>query len=381
MLPLRIAWRFLRTSRAQSVLIIAGIAIGIAVQVFVGSLITSLQSQLVQQTIGSSPHLTITGRTDADAVTYGSRMARVLAATPGVAAVAPTRQISALYANGTDRVPLTIKAGTLGELDRIYRLRARAVGSAPSLGPGEIVIGSDLADRYSLAPGDAMRLITGGGSPVNLRVGGIVDLGSSAANLRQAFSGPDLARAELGMRADQYSAVEVRLTDPFTSTSVAAGWRSRLGALTVKDWQVDNKDLLTALQSQSASSYMIQVFVLVAVALGIASTLAISAVQKTRQIGILKAIGMTDAGAARIFLWQSAILGVCGTGAGIGVGYLLIAGFAAGTAGRPGGFPISPQPLFIALSAAVGVAVALLSSIISARRTTRLDPIEVIQNG
>ena len=71
---------------------------------------------------------------------------------------------------------------------------------------------------------------------------------------------------------------------------------------------------------------MIQAFVLVAVALGIASTLAISAVQKTRQIGILKAMGMTDAAAGRIFLLQALILGVTGVAAGIGLGYLLIWG-------------------------------------------------------
>jgi lipoprotein-releasing system permease protein len=60
MLSVRIAARFLRTSPAQSVLIMAGIAVGIATQVFVGSLITSLQADLVNTTIGSSPHVTIT---------------------------------------------------------------------------------------------------------------------------------------------------------------------------------------------------------------------------------------------------------------------------------------------------------------------------------
>jgi ABC-type lipoprotein release transport system permease subunit len=62
----------------------------------------------------------------------------------------------------------------------------------------------------------------------------------------------------------------------------------------VVDWQDENEELLSGLAAQSGSSFMIQAFVLVAVALGIASTLAISAVQKTSQIGILKAMGMTD---------------------------------------------------------------------------------------
>jgi lipoprotein-releasing system permease protein len=149
----------------------------------------------------------------------------------------------------------------------------------------------------------------------------------------------------------------------------------------VSDWQVDNKDLLQALSSQSLSSYMIQVFVLVAVALGIASTLAISAVQKTRQIGILKALGMVDADTGAIFVWQSVMLGAAGIALGVLVGFALIAGFTAGTANSGAGFPITPQPGFIAISVAVGVLVALLSAIIPSRNTARLDPIEVIQNG
>ena len=122
---------------------------------------------------------------------------------------------------------------------------------------------------------------------------------------------------------------------------------------------------------------MIQAFVLIAVALGIASTLAISAVQKTRQIGILKAIGMGDGAAGRIFLWQAALLGVAGTLGGIALGFGLIALFGV----VPVPFSISPEPTFIALSAVIGITVALLSSVIPARSTSRLDPIEVIQNG
>jgi lipoprotein-releasing system permease protein len=380
-LSLRIAWRFVRTSAGQSLLIVGGIAVGIAVQIFVGSLITSLQTQLIQQTIGSSPHVTIANASESTPVLYPGAIGRVLFTSTGVSAVTAVRQVSALYANGTDRVPLTITGGTLDGLDSIYRLRTRATSGAPALGAGQIVIGLDLAKKYRLAVGSPVRISTGSGAPVTLRVGGIVDLGSSAANLRQSFSGPDLPRSILGYRSDQYSAVEIRLADPFSATAVAAGWQQLLPQAKVSDWQTDNKDLLTALQSQSASSYMIQAFVLVAVALGIASTLAISAVQKTRQIGILKALGMADARTSRIFVWESAILGAGGTALGVGFGFLLVAGFAAGTSGRPGGFPIFLQPSFVAFSAAVGIVVALLSSFIPSRRTARLDPIDVIQNG
>ncbi len=159
---------------------------------------------------------------------------------------------------------------------------------------------------------------------------------------------------------------------PFDSATVAADWRQKLPNLRVVEWQAQNKDLLTALQSQGSSSYMIQAFVLIAVALGIASTLAISAVQKTRQIGILKAMGMSDAESGRIFLWQAALLGIGGTTAGLALGFFLLWGFSFAGAS----FSITPKAGFIAFSASVGVAVALLSSIIPIRKTSALDPIE-----
>jgi len=115
----------------------------------------------------------------------------------------------------------------------------------------------------------------------------------------------------------------------------------------------------------------------IAVALGIASTLAISAVQKTRQIGILKAMGLSDRRAGRIFLWQATLLGVGGSASGVALAYGLLALFAL----APTTFTVEPQPLFVLGSFSVGVGVALASSIIPIRGTSKLDPIEVIQNG
>ena len=126
---------------------------------------------------------------------------------------------------------------------------------------------------------------------------------------------------------------------------------------------------------------MIQFFVLIAVALGIASTLAISAVQKTRQIGILKAMGMKDRESGRIFLWQAAILGVSGAAVGVGGGLVLIALFTFAGRNSTSLFPIHPQVGFVVISFVVGVLVAMVSSLIPSRRTSKLDPIEVIQGG
>ncbi|MHB1342028.1 MAG: ABC transporter permease [Coriobacteriia bacterium] len=378
MLPFKIATRFLRTSPVQSALIMAGIAVGIATQVFVGSLITSLQDSLVTQTIGSTSQITITALDDGEPMVVDSRIMTVVTADPRVEpnAMVAVRSANALYSDGDESAPLALKGGEFAGLDAIYSISSRMVEGQARLGSGDVILGLDFARKFALSPGEKMSISFSDGSKRSLTVAGIVDLGAAVANERQAFVSEDLPRALLGWRADEYAAVEVQLLEPFDSTDVAADWQGRLRELKVTEWQEQNADLLVALQSQSSSSYMIQGFVLVAVALGIASTLAISAVQKTRQIGILKAMGLDDRRAGRIFLWQATLLGAGGTLGGVALGFLLLWGFSF----APTTFSISPEPTFIAISASVGMLVALSSSIIPARRTSRVDPIEVIQS-
>lgn len=375
MLSFRIAARFLKSSPGQSALIMAGIAVGIATQIFVGSLITSLQADLVDSTVGSSAHITLLPA-DGDTTVPGHLARDAAAAEPLISTAVPVRSLSAIFADGEDSVPLRVKSADPEALDTIYKLSEKLTDGVYRLNGPEVLIGAGLAEDQGIGPGDGITLLLADGSPAELTVSGVFDLGQSAANNSFAFVDEATAADALGLAADEYSAIEIQLTDVFASAEVAPRLAGEFGVEAV-DWQEENAELLSGLAAQSGSSIMIQVFVLVAVALGIASTLAISAVQKTRQIGILKAIGMGDRAAGRIFMWQAALLGAGGTGGGIALGYGLIALFGL----VPVPFSIRPEPAFIALSAAIGIAVALLSSVIPSRSTSRLDPIEVIQNG
>ena len=372
MLSLTIAARFLRRTPGQSALIIAGIAVGIAVQVFVGSLITSLQDDLIESTVGSSPHVTLLPADGQETI----HVDRVPATDDKIEVAVAVRRLSVISQDGDASTALSVTAGDPDDLDAVYGLADRLVDGRLDLAADAIVVGVGFATDRDVAVGDQLELLLPDGRTVDPEIAGIFDLGAAAPNDRFAFLGAEAGADALGHDADEYSAIEVQLADVFASTDVA----ERLGAqaeVTAVDWQDENEDLLGGLAAQSASSLLIQAFVLVAVALGIASTLAVSAVQKTRQIGILKAIGMGDAPAGRIFLWQGGLLGAGGTLGGIALGSALIWGFSF----APVPFGIRPEPGFIALSAAIGVSVALASAIIPVRSTSRLDPIEVIQGG
>lgn len=373
MLPLSIAARFLRSSLGQTVLIVAGIGVGISVVIFVGSLITSLQADLIDSTVGSRPHVTLVPE---DGGTLSGDLASVARQDDDVTTAIPVRRLTVIYADGDASSALSVTAGTPSDLDSVYGLEGAIVEGAYSLTEeGDIVVGVDFAETTGVAVGADVPFVLPDGTTADYRVTGIFDLGSAAANERLAFLDPSSAQGALGLDDDQYSAIEVQVDDVFKSTDVAA--RLAADGVVVVDWQDENEELLSGLTAQSGSSFLIQAFVMVAVALGIASTLAISAVQKNRQIGILKAMGMTDGAAGRIFLFQAAILGITGVIVGIGFGYLLIWGFSF----APVDFNVAPSPTLIAAAAVIGIAVAMLSSVFPSRSTSRLDPIEVIQNG
>ncbi len=383
MLSLAIAARFLRKSPWQSVLIALGIAVGIGVVVFLGSLITSLQTSLVDQTIGHSPQVMVQAASDGSPVDYTPALQQALKSQPRITTMVPTRTFSAIFKKGQVSAPLQVIGGTLSQLDSIYDISGRLVSGGAKLGAGQVMLGKDFAGTYGLKAGDQVTFVLPDGKPADFTVSGVFDFGSAAANLTTAFVDGAYAAGVLGFTADQYSAVDAQVSNVFDSKKVAADLRAQpaLKALKVTEWQAQNASLLSALKSQSASSYMIQLFVLVAVALGIASTLAISAVQKTRQIGILKAMGMKDRQSGRIFLWQALILGVGGAAVGVGAGLALIALFTFLGRHSTSLFPIHPQVGFIVIAFVVGVLVAVVSSLIPSRRTSRLDPIEVIQGG
>ena len=379
MLPFHIARRFLWRSRFQSALIIVGIGIGIGTQVFVGSLIDSLQESLIDTAVGTSPHVILTPADDGETIDWPGSLEQELTSDADVTAVLPQHIVSLLARFGDATDPLVVRVAAAEARDGIYAVTDRLVSGEGKPGAAELLIGVDLAKERGVEVGDELGLATADGDEITASVVGIFDLGVAALNTSTAFAGPEFAPDVLGLSDGAVDVVEFQVTDVFASNLVSARYDGN--GLEAVDWQEQNRDLLTGLESQSFSSILIQVFVVIAVGLGIASTLAVAAVQKTRQIGILKALGLTDRRSGAVFLWQAGILGVLGTTLGLLVGWALIAGFDAAASRSDALFPVSVDPGFAALSAGIGISVALLSAAIPYRTTTRLDPIEVIQNG
>jgi lipoprotein-releasing system permease protein len=174
----------------------------------------------------------------------------------------------------------------------------------------------------------------------------------------------------------------VKVDDVFAAETISTKIADLTG-LQSDSWMKLNAQLLVALKSQSSSSYMIQFFVMLAVTLGIASVLVVSVVQKSKEIGILKATGTTTASVTTIFLIQGAIVGVVGAvlGSAIGTGLsVLFANMARNSDGSPT-FPVDLSLQRYASAVAIATVVGLAAAVAPARRAASLDPAKVIRYG
>lgn len=208
--------------------------------------------------------------------------------------------------------------------------------------------------------------------PTTLRVAGIFD--SGAASLDDGWVVTSLRTAQtITGRPGDVTELDLRVDDVYEAESIAASIEARTG-LEAVSWMERNRDLLTALKSQDQSSTMIRVFVMLAVAMGIASVLVVSVVQRRGQIGILRAIGASQRLVLGVFLLQGAIFGVIGALFGVALG----AAFAKGL-GNVTLFAIELEASILIGAASISLATGLVSALLPARRAARLDPAAAIR--
>ncbi len=383
-LAFSIAARFLKAGKMQTFLIILGIAIGVSVQIFIGSLIQGLQFDLVDTTIGSQSQITITSKADDKLLDdYQALLTEVEGLHQGLMYLNPVAQGQTLLSHEGENFSIILRGMDPERAEGIYKFAERMVdGHLPSQ-EGEVMIGRELAEEAGLQPGDQITLLGDKRTETSALISGIFDL--KAANLNKTWIISKLESAQqIFAYGQKVSSIEMQVEEVFLADTIAATLGTGLGdAYQVNNWKTDNAALLSGLEGQSISSYMIQIFVLISVMLGIASVLAITVIQKSKQIGILKAMGIRDRAASMIFMLQGLLLGIGGAIVGILLGLALSWSFTK-FALNPDKSPIIPlviDPLFITLSALVAVTVATLAALIPARKSSKLSPIEVIRNG
>lgn len=386
-LSYQIATRFLKSALTQTLIIILGIGIGVSVQIFIGSLIQGLQKSLVNTTIGNAAHVSVTDDDDGFFEDYEAVIRSAVDADDRIVAASPVLNASVLIEKDGESQSLLIRGFDLQKAEGIYEFSEYLDEGAMPKADGEVLLGVIARDNFELSVGDTISLITPDKRTVECTVSGFFDYKVAAPNESWCITTLPTVQAIFELD-DVASAIEFQVDQDLVfeadavAKNVAGAIASDSDTLIVGEWKEANEQLLSGLQGQSISSIMIQVFVMISVVLGIASVLAISVMQKSRQIGILKAMGIQNGSSSLIFLFQGLILGIFGAIAGVLLGLGLSFAFTT-FALNPDGTPVVPlyiDPAFIALSAAIAVVACVIASLIPARKSSVLNPIDIIRN-
>jgi lipoprotein-releasing system permease protein len=384
---------------------LAAVAVGVSVIVFLSALINGLQSSLIESTLGSQPHITLRVRREEprplidpreglaiarhrQAATQRLRsldqwpaVMRTAARTPGVTAASPTVSGSGTATRADARVPIVVRGINPDSFLDIIDLRRDIVQGTFDVTSGRVVIGSSLAADLGVSVGDRVRVTSTEGVDDVVTIAGIFTVGAEAVD--QSWVVTSLRHAQsLFILPGGATTIELKVRDVFDADRIADAIRGRTG-LTVESWMMLNTELLSGLSAQSSSKTMIQFFVVLSVALGIASILIVSVVQKSREIGILRAVGTPARRVLAIFLIQGGVLGVAGSFIGSALGVLFAKLFEIMTADASGTprFPVQVDLPLLLGTMLLATGVGLTAAVIPARRAARLDPAAAIHGG
>ncbi len=393
-----LALRFLREGRIQSVLILVGIAVGVAVIVFLTALITGLQVNIIDRTLGTQAHIKVEAPDEVNriippaadvvqliletrraqrlrSINNWQQVRDALDGLAEVTAVSPIVSGPAFARRGSAVESVALVGIDVDRYTQIIPLQEDIIAGRLRVGAGDAVIGSQLARDLGVSVGDKLRLDAGDGRDSVVNVAGIFELGVRELDARYVYLDMKQTQSLLNLPGAA-TVIDVTVRDIFGASEVAARI-ARLTGLKAESWMQTNSQLMNALDSQRLSTQMISFFVAISVALGIASVLFVSVIQRTREIGILRAMGITRQQMLRVFLVQGGVFGLLGS---------LVGGFAGSgmvwvfNDFGPRLFYIPVDPMLLVASSLLATVTGIISAAVPARRAARMDPVQAIRN-
>ncbi|WP_137125402.1 FtsX-like permease family protein [Roseomonas sp. HF4] len=396
------AIRFLRDGWMQTIFILAGVSMGVAVIVFMSALLTGIQANFLNRVLSAQAHLVLLPPDEVarplraaegvvqDAIVQRpsqrirsidqwQTVLRQMRDMPEIAVATPVAAGGALAVRGEASRSITLTGVEPEGYFRIVKLPDSIVAGQPRLTSEDIVIGTDLAVELGVGVGDKLRVTTATGRDATLTVTGLFDLGNRGVNERSTFVALRTAQSLLGLTGGVTS-LQVTLHDPYAAEILARLAHGMTG-IRADSWIRTNLQFFTAVNAQQTSNTVIRLSVGLSVALGIASVLVVSVVQRSREIGILRAMGARRGQILRVFLIQGGVLGLLGSliGSATGVGALVAWHASVRQADGSPLFPLMIQPQLFVIAAVVAASTGVLAAMAPALRAARLDPVVAIR--
>ena len=413
-LELSIAWRYLRSRRGSkllsliSVIAIGGITVGVSALVVIIAVMNGLQNDLREKILVASPDVRVlTFGDDMRMDDWQTTLAKVKRQ-KGVVAAAPFVLTQAILSAGHDYKEGVqvegIEPEGPGVADvtsvRKHALRGNNFKFRTSSGDTNgAVLGKLLAERMNAFPGDKVQIISAPGNQLNavtgmpeahieqVEVTGLFETGMYEYDNSYVFLPIAVAQRVAGI-GRSVTGIEVKVADRWKATEVASALSDTLGfPYRTLDWQAQNQNLFQALKLEKLGMSVILLLIMMVAAFNIVSTLTMVVTDKTREIGILRAMGMPARSIRRIFFAQGIVIGIVGTALGLLIGlaasimidrYKLIA--LDPSVYFIDHLPVATQSLDVVLIVLASLLIAALATLYPARQAARLFPVEAIRH-
>lgn len=396
------ALRFLGEGRLQTGFIVGGITIGVAVIVFMSAMLAGLEANFLRRVLTSQPQIqllppeqvarplrnrpnefeeAIVQRPSQRVISIDQwrTIVRRMEALPEITAVAASMTGSALAVRGAASRSVSVAGIEPESYLRIVRLSDYMVAGRLRLTSDDILIGIELARDLGATVGDKLLLNGMGGASRTLTVAGLFDLGNKGANLRNTYVALRSAQSLLGVIGG-VTEIGLSVRDIYAAETIAREIAAS-NVVQADSWIKTNAQFFTAVRAQKNTNTLIRLFVGLSVAFGIAAVLVVSVIQRSKDIGILRAMGATRGQILQVFLLQGGLLGFAGsvTGSVLGAGALAYWHSVARQADGSELFPLIIAPGLFAASAFLATATGVVAAMAPALRASRLDPVEAIR--
>jgi lipoprotein-releasing system permease protein len=393
---LKIAIRHLLSNRGQTALLMAGVALGVAVFIFMSALIGGLATLLTARTIGSIPHIVLEmpDRDPSNLSGDGSHfvlqkdlsrrnqiaiwqpLLPAIENTAGVTAISPQIRGSAYVERGQSLIPVGVIGFMPGQLSDIADIEKAVVEGTANLPADGILIGSKLASDLGLRVGQVVQLASERDRNRSFRISGIFTLGIASADRQTIYMNFSPARALFNLESG-ISRIELKV-EPATDAAAIATTLRRSTGLKATAWTEDNAQLFEALDAQGRTGDIIKLFALITIIVGIASAMLLSIVRRQAEIGIMRAMGASKSLVVSIFVIEGTLIGFLGAVVGAALAWLALAPFPPISEIESGGLPIDRAQGSFLLAILLTTIAAMLASLFPARQAARIDPVEAI---
>jgi len=410
-----IARHYLGASRGRGLLslitwiALGGVTVGVTALIVVIAVMTGMQEDLRGKILESTPHIIVMEQSSSLRILDWERVVDSILVVDGITGAAPfalsqvsivRRSMSGQYSQPANLYGVAIDTTLVAPTEMERQIVAGALNlEPPASGLPPLLLGRLLADRMQLFEGDTLVLISmenlkqdifGAFTPTlrQFEVTGTFTTGMYDYDMQNVYSTLEAAQELIGLPAGTASGIGARTVDPERAPEIALDLSERLGyPYYVDSWVSINRALFSALRLEKLAMTLILFLIVGVAALNIVSTLVMVVADRTREIGILKAMGMTRRGILSVFVLQGAWIGIVGTALGTGGGLLI-----SWLLGRyeiikipPDVYfvdhlPVSLQVSDVLMIVGGSVAVAFLATIYPAIQASRLEPVDAIRH-